>query len=130
MFDLIRDSNRPPEQFNDGLLQYGVIETERENGKKIGEKFNRVGKLYFNRMTIRQSDYDLQEGATSQGIDLKVKTYFVKDVSKDAHQVLIGDTKFNIYQIDADNDDKYLYWYLSKEGRLNGQRDVKTEEVP
>lgn len=120
MFNLIRDSNRPPEQFNDGLLQYGVIEIERENGKKIGEKFNRVGKLYFNRMTIRQSDYDLQEGATSQGIDLKVKTYFVKDVSKDAHQVLIGDTKFNIYQIDADNDDKYLYWYLSKEGRLNG----------
>ena len=104
------------EMLNDGLLEFGVIETKRVNGKKTGQMFRPVYPLYFNRQTVRQSDIEIAD-ATGQTIDLKVKTLYVKGVSKGSHKVKIDNAFYDIYLIDSDPDNKYLYWYLSKVDR-------------
>lgn len=111
-----------PERFTDGRLDYGVIETQRSYGKKTGEVFQVVGWMFFNYMNIRQSDQELTEG-TDQVIDLKVKTRYINNVSKNSHKVQIENEvtsekeTYDIYMVDFDKDKRYLFWYLSKVGR-------------
>lgn len=116
---MIYFNDKPPEKFTDGILRFGVIKTKRYQGKKIGEEFQETGHLFFNKMSVRQSDYELLAG-TDQNIDLKVKTFFILGVSKESHKVQINNEEYDIYMLDSDADDKYLYWYLTKAGRLNG----------
>lgn len=106
------------ERLIDGLLSYGKTETIRDSKRKqIGEKFNSKGDLYFNYKSIRQSDYDLY-GTTDQSLDLKIYSFFDKDVEK-SHKVLIEKTLYNVTKIDPTNDRKYMYWYLTKVGDLD-----------
>lgn len=128
MIELKRLNVNPPERFTDGKMFFGTIKTERVNGKKVGEVFNVFGELYFNRMTIRQSDYSI-ESASEQTIDLKIKTFFTRGISKNSHKVLIGEEMFDIYSIDSDVEEKYNYWYLTKVGRFDGTRNVAAEET-
>ncbi len=105
----------PQKRLNDGVLYFGEIETKRKHGEKVSEEFKAILPLRFDYAKIRQSDYDVI-GATGQIIDLKVKTYYTKNVNK-SHKVKIDKDFYDIYRLDPGSSKIFLYWYLQKVGR-------------
>lgn len=105
--------------FNNGRLEYGTVQTKRDEKtkKKEGEEFKAAGKLYFDYRSIRQEDYSTYN-TDNQKVDLKLETYFVPGVEK-SHKVMLDGDIYNIFGIDPSDDRRTLFWYLSKVGRLN-----------
>lgn len=107
-----------PELLSDGLLQFGKITTQRDKEAKIiGQAFEALGGLFFNFQSIRQSDFE-QYGTTESGVDLKVKTYYTAQVET-SHKIIIDGIEYEITAIDPDRKRIYMYWYLSKVGKLD-----------
>ena len=101
------------EELNDGVLFYGTKKTIRNEEKKIvGTEFIEDGRLYYKIKSFRYDDYRQYFGI-EKSIDLKVKTYCVRDIDK-AHIIKIDEDYFDITSMDKI--DKYMYLYLSKKG--------------
>lgn len=108
-----------PELLNDGLLEFGKIETLRDDEANIiGKTFKSLGQLFFNYQSIRQSDYE-QYGTSELSVDLKIKTYYTEFVEK-SHKIIINGAEYEITAIDPDRKRVYMYWYLAKVGDLDG----------
>ncbi|WP_088036850.1 phage head-tail adapter protein [Evansella clarkii] len=105
------------EVFNDGFLEYGLNEVQRnERGKRIGEKFSYIGTLAFKLMDAREEDYQLAHamGAT---LDLKLKTHFPPSFRTKAKSRLackIEGSNFDVIKVDWDSGRRYLYFYLQE----------------
>lgn len=116
------------EPLNDGLLQYGTIGTKRDSQtkKKIGEGFLESGSLYFSFMNIN-AKYDVYKVGNIQSVDIKVRCYYAPNLTK-AHKILLRGQMYEIEQLDADRERKYLYLYLRKVGDWNGDHLIQTVE--
>lgn len=104
----------------DGMLRFGKYATKRdENGKKVGFKLLDPHDLFFNYLSIRQSDttYFNSIGKT---VDLKVKTYYVAGVEQKSVKVLIEGELYDVTMIDPDFKREYMFWYLTKVGVGSG----------
>ncbi|MBS4171940.1 phage head closure protein [Bacillus sp. FJAT-49736] len=110
------------ETFNDGVLRYGHKTTQRsETRKRIGEKFQEEGKLFYREMSYRESDYSLADALGSK-LDLKVKTLFppsFRKIDKNKLIVLIDDVEYESINVDHDSSKMYLFFYLQKVGGRN-----------
>ena len=119
---------RIDEPLNDGVVEYGSIETLRnDEGKKKGEEFTSLGFLFFNYAGIRQGDIDFY-GNLDKTVDLKVKTFFAKDVQK-SHKVKFEDEVYEVIALDPDIKRKYMYWYLTKVGVFDGVQFIKDDST-
>lgn len=106
-------------RFNDGLLYFGDLKTERDEktGAKTGEKkFTEEGKAFFEFENIRQDDFTQFEGKRNK-TNLKLSTYFLPGV-EESLKVKIEDNLYEINKIDVTKDRKLMYWYLTKLGDL------------
>ncbi|MBC2106145.1 phage head closure protein [Listeria booriae] len=111
---------RVKEELNSGLLKFGKIETKRnpDTRTNIGENFKVIGELFFAQKSLRQQDFDMY-GSKDKTVSMKVKTYFMVGV-EDSHKVMIDDDVYEITNIDPDGDNFFMFWYLTKVGKLNG----------
>lgn len=101
---------------SDGLLVYGVYSTKRDaNGKKVGEMFTNQKQLFFNYLSIRQSDAEFYN-SIGKKVDLKVKTYFVNDVKESTTKVLLDGVYYEVTAVDPDFEREYMFWYLTRVG--------------
>ncbi|MCR1955220.1 phage head closure protein [Clostridioides mangenotii] len=101
------------EELNSGILLYGTIETLRDSlGKNPKASFTDEGKLKFKYKSIREMDYSQYIGVFNR-LDIKVKTYYVKNIDS-THVVQIEGDCFDIVKIDPDNERMYMYLYLVK----------------
>ncbi|EKS8371205.1 phage head-tail adapter protein [Bacillus thuringiensis] len=111
------------ETFNDGYLVYGYKKTERsEEGKRVGEIFQEEGRLAYQDMSIRDSDYQMV-GVVTTGLDVKVKTLYppsFKKTNKNKLKVKVDEVEYDVIKVDPDATKRYLYFYL--------QQAVKTRE--
>ena len=115
---------RGDEPLNDGVAEYGSINTVRDNnGKKKGEEFTSLGFLFFNYASIRQGDIEFY-GAKDITVDLKIKTYFANDVQK-SHKVKFDNEVYEVISLDPDIKRTYMYWYLTKVGVFDGIQFIK-----
>lgn len=116
------------EVFNDGFLEYGHDTVKRSpTGKRIGEQFTSEGKLAFKELSAREQDFILA-GAMGASLDIKVKTYLppsFRNVSKSDLKCVIENNKYDV--IKADNDNRYLYFYLQKVGVLDERKEQATD---
>lgn len=104
-------------RFNDGLLDFGTYDTERdESGAKKGKVFKSKGTAYFENESIRQSDVEMYHSKHST-VSLKVSTYFVPGV-EESLKVKIDNVLYELLKIDPTKDRKLMYWYLGKLGDL------------
>jgi hypothetical protein len=107
------------EVFNDGLLRYGHKVTQRSGtGKRIGEKFNVEGQLYYREMSYRESDYQLAN-AMGSSLDLKVKTPYppsFRRINKTKLIVSINAIEYETIKVDHDPSKLHLYFYLQRVG--------------
>ncbi|AOM13811.1 phage head closure protein [Bacillus thuringiensis] len=105
------------ETFNDGYLAYGYKKTERsEEGKRIGETFQEEGRLAYQEMSIRDSDYQMV-GVVTTGLDAKVKTLYppsFRKRNKNKFKVFMDGTEYDVIKVDPDADKQYLYFYLQQ----------------
>lgn len=111
--------NKEVKEFNDGLLSFGTVKTERDEktGAKTGKKiFTSVDDAFFEFENIRQDDFTQFEGKRNK-TNLKVSTYFLPGVEKSL-KVKIEDNLYEINKIDVPKDRKLMYWYLTKLGDL------------
>lgn len=107
------------DELNSGLLKYGEIRTLRDSKRKvIGEEFTVNGELFFAIKNLRQQDYELPSNAKDKVVDLKVKTFCVNGVQK-THKVNIRGTLYEVIKIDPDENEFYMYWYLTKVGDMD-----------
>jgi hypothetical protein len=110
------------ETFNDGFLQYGYKQTQRSpTGKRIGEILIPEGKLAFNEMSCRDSDYQMA-GILGVSLDLKVKTLYppsLRNVKKNKFKVAINALEYDVIKVDSDREKNYLYFYLQEVGVAN-----------
>jgi len=103
------------ETFNDGILEYGEIESiYAENRRKTGEEFSPTGKLFFKEMSCRDGDM-LQANALGYVIDRKLKTPYRNDIDSRS-KVKISEENYDIVKIDSDGERKSLFLYLQKVG--------------
>lgn len=106
------------ETFLDGVLDYGTYQTQRSPTRKdLGKTFVSVGRLFYRKLAVRESDYLLQNQVFDQQIDLKVKTVLppsLRTIDKQRMKVQIGADLYDIIQTDRDT--SYLYFYLHKIG--------------
>mgnify|MGYP000843753290 FL=1 len=116
------------EPLNDGLLQYGTIVTKRDDKtkKKIGEDFQTTGSLYFSFMNIN-AKYDVYKVGSIQSVDIKVKCYYAPNLTR-AHKILLRGQVYEVEQLDADRERKYLYLYLRKVGEWDGNHLIQATE--
>lgn len=106
------------EEFNDGLLYYGIKKTVRDENKKvIDTEFIELGRLYYKIKSFKHDDFKQYFGIDSK-IDLKVKTYNVRDIDG-VHLIKINNEYYDITSIDKA--DRFLYLYLTK--RRDGKLD-------
>lgn len=105
--------NLKHETYNDGLLEYGNIESIfNANRKKIGEDFISQGKLFYTQMSARDSDI-LQASNMGYVIDLKLKTPYRPGITS-KYKVKIRDGIYDIQKLDSTGE--YIYLYLQKVG--------------
>jgi SPP1 family predicted phage head-tail adaptor len=98
--------------YNDGLLEYGsTVATYNAKREKTGETWSKKGSLYFEQMSIRDSDIIL---ASQMGykVDIKLKTQ-IRPLSN-LDKVKIGSTYYEIKSMDEDA--RHLYLYLQRVG--------------
>lgn len=106
------------EELNSGRLFYGTKQTLRDKNKKfISSEFVESGKLYFKIKQFKFDDFKMYFGIDSK-VDMKVKTYYVKDLSKN-HLIRIDNDYYDIITIDVDSQKKYAYLYLQKRGGID-----------
>lgn len=119
---------RIDEPLNDGVAEYGSIKTVRnKEGKKIGEEFTSLGFLFFNYASIRQGDIEFY-GAKDVTVDLKIKTYFARDVQK-SNKIKFENEVYEVIAIDPDMKRTYMYWYLTKVGVFDGIQFIKDDSA-
>ena len=88
--------------YNDGILYYGkMIATYDTAKKKTGETFEKSGKLFFERLSTRESD-NVTAGANGYRIDRKVKTPLCEKVTS-SHKVRLNTLVYDIVRVDSDN---------------------------
>lgn len=95
--------------YTDGHLYIGTL-THRynEKGKKIGEAFEKICKLQFSFMSIREED-KIQAYQTDTQVDVKVRVPSGSPLKED-HTVNIYGDWFEIIRKDRGNDnDTYLF---------------------
>lgn len=108
------------ETFNDGLLHYGEYTTIRsESRKMIGKTFVSKGSLFYRELSVRDSDY-LQFGARGSTLDLKVKTPMPPGVKIDKENLVVQINGDDYTIITTDRDRNYLYFYLHKVDKKEG----------
>ena len=93
--------------YRDGILEYGDVTAIYDSSrKKIGENFMFIESLLFEKMSKREEDYTL---ATSLGkrLDLKVKVPF-RELETDK-KIRLNNLIYDIYKIDDDDFNTYLY---------------------
>lgn len=98
--------------YNDGLLEFGSTEaTYNAKREKTGETWTKKGSLYYQEMSIRDSDMIL---ASQMGyrVDIKIKTP-KRDVST-LDKIKIGLTYYEVKSMDKDA--LHLYLYLQRVG--------------
>ncbi|HDR8448198.1 TPA: phage head-tail adapter protein [Bacillus cereus] len=105
------------ETFNDGYLVYGYKKTERsEEGKRVGETFQEEGRLAYQDMSIRDSDYQMV-GVVTTGLDVKVKTLYppsFRKRNKNKLRVFMEEIEYDVIKVDHDAGKQYLYFYLQQ----------------
>ena len=98
---------------NDGVLFYGKVLPKYGKGRKrIGEEFVQEGKLYYEILSIRDSD-NMIANNIGYTIDKKVRTHFKRDL-KTSHKVKINDSLYDV--VSLDNDRLHSFLYLQKVG--------------
>ena len=102
---------------NDGLLEYGTIQTVRDEktSKKIGEAFLKIGELFFNFASINVK-FDTFQVSSLSTVDLKVKCYFVRGLQK-SHKIKIENELFEVESLDPTRDRRYIFLFLRKVGK-------------
>ena len=91
----------------DGLLYYGEIKSKIDKqARKIGEEFIELGKLFFDIMSKRDQDIELAN-SLQHTLDLKIKTQKVD--FKPTYKVKINDDFYDVYSMDSDSNNIYLY---------------------
>lgn len=114
----MRSNKHNGDELNDGLLYYGTKRTVRDSNKRIIDtEFIEAGKLYYKIKSFKYDDFKQYFGIDIK-IDLKVKTYNVRDID-DVHLIKINNEYYDITSIDKA--DRFLYLYLSK--RRDGKLD-------
>lgn len=116
-------SKKPYRQtLNDGFLSYGVKQTQRgTNAKRIGEVFVEQGKLAYQLLTSRESDYQFAHGMGAS-LDLKVKTLhppFFHAMEKSKLKVVIHSKEYDVIRADVDVTKTYIYFFLQEAGAKN-----------
>ncbi|MDD4794979.1 MAG: head-tail adaptor protein [Bacilli bacterium] len=93
--------------YNDGVLEVGQITPKYDKtNKKIGEDFIKEEILMFSELSKRDEDYNL---ANSLGYVLDVKLKVPRRKISSKNKIKIKDTIYDIYKIDNDNFNTYLY---------------------
>lgn len=103
------------ETLNDGVLYYGSVKSQTNlKREKIGEDFIEKGHLYFEKMSVRDSDLII---ASQLGykIDLKLKV-FKRDNITSLDKVKVATVLYDIKNLDSDNKFMYIYLQLVKAG--------------
>ncbi len=107
------------ETFNDGFMSYGHKTTQRsDNRKRIGSVFNPEGKLAYKEISTRDRDYQFA-GYAGAKLDLKIKTPYppsFRSINKNKLKVVIGNIEYDVIDVDPDNRNKFLYFYLQEVG--------------
>lgn len=99
--------------YNDGVLFYGKIKPVFGKGnKKIGEDFEKEGRLFFELMSARNEDA-ITADALGYVIDKKIKTHYLPILTS-KHKVKINNTLYDIKSLDNDRVNTFLY--LQKAG--------------
>lgn len=94
--------------YTDGMLSYGKTETLYSDfNKKIGEDFIKIGVLFFDELSSRESD-NVVADSIGYVIDKKVKVPLQKDIKK-SYKVKIEDVMYDIANFDNDKRNTYLY---------------------
>lgn len=95
--------------YNDGIAIYGDIQPLRNSKKvKIGEAFQKKGKLYFELMSIRDND-NIVADSLGYTINKKIKVPYRK--LPENIKVKIGTTTYDVVKKDC-SDKINLYLYL------------------
>lgn len=98
--------------YDDGILEYGEISTIYDSAKrKIGEGFNVLEKLMYKEMSVRDQDYVT---ANSLGYTLDLKIKVPKRNLSSKKKVKISDLIYDIYKIDFDDINTYIYLQVVK----------------
>lgn len=93
--------------YRDGVLEYGEVTAIYDSArKKIGESFNILEKLMFEKMSVREQDYVLAN-SLGKTLDLKVKVP-LRNLGTDK-KIKIDNKIYDIYRIDNDDFNTYLY---------------------
>lgn len=109
------------ETFNDGFLVYGQKTTERKNGKRIGDKFEPIGRLAYKEMSCRDSDYQMA-AIGSSSLDIKIKTPYPPSLmkrNKSKLTIVIDQVEYEVLKADPDYSKSHLYFYLQEVGAVN-----------
>ncbi|KMK77621.1 hypothetical protein [Alkalihalobacillus pseudalcaliphilus] len=117
---LRRPLNPIHDVFNDGFLEYGRNVPIRERGKQVGSTFAGEGVLAFQLMSARDEDYQLA-GTLGATLDLKIKTRFpphFKDVKRSKLAAVIDKTQYDIFRVDWDSKQNYLFFLLQEVGPI------------
>lgn len=102
---------------NSGRLEFGKKQTVRNEKKDIIDtKFNSTGFLYYQLLSLRQSDMKLYFGL-DEIVDLKVKVYNVKDFDK-TNIIKIDNKFYDIKASDLTPDSRFRFLYLVKRNDL------------
>ena len=98
--------------YNEGFLEYGSIKTIRNIQKiKIGEKFESIGKLPFQTMTIRDND-NYVANSLGYTINKKVKVPY-RSLPKNI-KIKIDDEIYDVVKKDSsDNINLYIYLQIA-----------------
>lgn len=108
--------------FNDGFLKYGRKATSRnDRGKRVGDVFQQEGVLAFHLLNARDSDYQFA-GVMGSSLDLKIKTLYppsFRKVNKNDLICVIDKVEYDVIKVDADNDKRYLFFYLQEVGVIS-----------
>lgn len=112
---MIRKSRFTTDPLNDGLMDYGTVEIQRDAQKKMtgAKTFTASGpSLCFSYGSISDYDVSIYPALASQE-DIKIKTYYVPEVNKGL-KVQINGEIYDITGTNADEDRRYRYWLLTR----------------
>ncbi|MGM9925170.1 MAG: head-tail adaptor protein [Bacillus sp. (in: firmicutes)] len=110
---------RHTETFNDGYLKYGHKKSARsQTGKRTGEILTIEGKLAFQLSSMRESDFAVA-GMLGAKLDMKVKTLYppsFRTIKKNKLKAVIDGIEYDVINVDPDNKNGHLYFYLQEVG--------------
>lgn len=110
-------NNYKPRVYNDGVC-YIVNEKKapssfaaKQNGTSEND-FNKIVKLMFAEMSIREQDFDFAE-ARDRTVNRKIKTILVESV-KAWEKVIIGSMLYDVIYADFDRANNEMFLYLEE----------------